>query len=119
MILSKAAGYLVMLLAVHNAAAGVVPLCSNMSLDEGRMSTQGVAQMEHHSGMPSAPGPLHQQSHHSSPGCVAMTACAPAGIAEVSTPQLVTPRVTVEHVAPAPALLASVFSTPETPPPIA
>ena len=108
-----------MLVAVHNAALGAAPLCSSMSRDEGRTSTQGVAQVEHHSGMPSAPGPLHKQPHHSSPGCITMTACAPAGIAELSTPQLVAPRVTLELVVPASAPLASVCLTPETPPPIA
>lgn len=118
MILRRTAGAILILLAVQYAAFGAAPLCAD-PLHAGSHVVQVPAHGEHHTGVPCAPTPQDSGSHHSAPGCLAMTGCVAAGIAAVAAPQLVDPRVRVEQVARAPAPLASIFFTPETPPPIA
>ena len=117
MILRRVAGALFILLAVQYAALGVAPLCADALHGGGRI-VQGPAHGEHQTGSPCAPTPQDSGSHHSTPSCLAMTGCMATGIAAITAPQLVDPRVRVEHVSRAPAPLASIFSTPETPPPI-
>ena len=122
MVPRKLVGSLLMLLAVQYAALGGAPLCADLSSGTASSIAQGPIHGEHathDTGAPCPPAPQDSRSHHSTtPGCLAMTGCAAAGIAVPVALQLVTPRIIAGHVASSPAPLASVFATPETPPPI-
>lgn len=118
MIPRKVASAFLMLVAVQYAGLGV-DRCADVSSHTDSRIVQGPAHGEHHTKTPCDPAPQDSGSHHSTPGCLAMAGCAPAGIAAVGALQLVDPRVKVEHVARVPAPLESVSSAPETPPPIA
>jgi hypothetical protein len=110
-----------MLLAGQFAAFGVTPLCAGAN-SPGAGSREAPAHSAHATNGTHTPClPAHQGSapEHSPVGCLAMTGCAVAGIAALDAPQLIAPECTAERATPEFALLVSVSTTPETPPPIA
>lgn len=114
-------GTLLLLLVGHFAALGVTPLCDGAYAHPAGSFETPVhgGHTAHDTHSPCAP--THQESgtQHSPLGCLAMTGCSAAGIAALDAPLFIALESTAEPATSSPALLVSVSTAPETPPPIA
>ena len=114
-------GTVLLLLAAKFAVLGVTPLCGGAYMQ----AAAGAEALSHHGhtthGTHNPCAPAHQGSvpEHTPAGCLAMAGCTTAGIAALDTPELASPESSAERVTFSRALLVSVSTTPETPPPIA
>lgn len=113
------------LIAVQFAVAGGQPLCGGDHHADATVLADAPAGMTHDGSMhhggtvpcdPTSPNP---STPHTPVTCLAMAGCVATGVPALVGPEIVSAPVTLETPSPEPAILHSITSTPETPPPIA
>lgn len=111
------------LMAVQFAGLGGQPVCAGDH--HSAASADAAAGMTHDGPMdrgptdPCAPTSPEPGAPHTPMACLAMTGCAPTGLAAVIVPAVLAPPTTLGASAAEIPVLRSIISTPETPPPIA
>ena len=122
MIARRLVSGLMILMAVQFATSGA-SLCAgdhHSGSSAGAMSDLSHGgPMEHGSSDPGAPSSPDSHSQQSPSSCLAMTGCAPIGLAALGALDVAVPPMTLHAQGREPAALRSTISAPETPPPIA
>jgi len=125
MLVRRLVSGLMTLMAVQFAVLGAQPLCAGDQHGASTASAGAMRDMSHDGPMDHGPmdpcAPTTPDSHagHSLLSCLAMTGCAPTGLASLGTPGVAIPLMTVQMESREPAAVLAVTTPPETPPPIA